>query len=298
VRPPLAITAALLVLAACAPTAHAYRFDGPRWPGSTITYFNATGYKTAVSAAVRTWNASGVAVRFRAVSRRKARVLITGGYGRGCRGVARVGFFRSSRALVRLGSGCELESSMTQVAAHELGHVLGLGHDNRRCALMNSSGASRCETEPDWQYRCRVLERDDVLGAVRRYGGTVRAVREQPFCPVFAPPAAPSGVALAYVSGAVGAGLTITEPEHFVRDLRQIIFVDLVVYRHANACPAAPGEGPPLQTLDAEYGPQLTTLDYNYQPGAWCYAVAVQDASGRRGPFATASIVVPPPPLP
>ncbi len=98
-RPPLAIIAALLVLAACAPTAHAYRYEGPRWPGSTITYYNATGYRTAVSAAVRTWNASGVALRLRAVSRRNARVLITGGYGRGCRGVARVGFFRSSRAV-------------------------------------------------------------------------------------------------------------------------------------------------------------------------------------------------------
>ena len=200
-RPAFAIAAALLVLVACAPPAHAYRYDGPRWPGRTITYYNLTGYKTPVREAVRAWNASGVALRFRAVSRRNARVLIHGGHGRGCQGIAQVGYDRGSRASVRLGSGCEYESSMTHVAAHELGHILGHDHDNLVCALMNSSGRSRCEPEPDWSYRCRVLERDDVLGAVRRYGGTVKPVREQPFCPVFAPPTAPAGFALAYTDG-------------------------------------------------------------------------------------------------
>ncbi len=112
---------------------------------------------------------------------------------------------------------------------------------------MNSSGASRCEPEPDWQYRCRVLERDDVLGAVRRYGGTARPVRVQPFCPSSRRRRRPPASRWPTSTERSAPASTITEPEHFVRDLRQIIFVDLVVYRHANACPAAPGEGPPCR---------------------------------------------------
>ena len=76
------------------------------------------------------------------------------------------------------------------VVAHELGHVLGLGHEPRRCALMNTRlvtlSPERCipPLEP-WRWRCRILERDDVRGAVRLYGGRVRS-RGRPICDLFA----------------------------------------------------------------------------------------------------------------
>jgi hypothetical protein len=43
------------------------------------------------------------------------------------------------------------------------------------------------------QYRCRLLERDDVRGAVRRYGGRVRPLAPE-FCDAYEPPAAPVGL--------------------------------------------------------------------------------------------------------
>ncbi|MDP1847707.1 MAG: M12 family metallopeptidase [Solirubrobacteraceae bacterium] len=295
-RPAFAVAALALVLsAACATPAQAYRYDGPRWPGRTITYHNATGYTTAVRAAVRAWNSSGVRMRFRAVSRRNARVLITGGHGEGCRGVAQVGFHRGRRAPVRLGRGCAYESLMTHVVAHELGHILGLDHENRTCAVMNGSGVERCGSQPAFHFRCRVLERDDVRGAVRRYGGRVGTVRRDPFCPVFGPPAASLGLTLGLAAdGAVAAGLTIPAPQRFVGDAGPTIFIRLAVYRYAGACPAVAAEGPPLIVTGADYGPQVTPVDYPPGPGVWCYAFAVQDVGGRRGPVATASIAVPP----
>ncbi len=79
--------------------------------------------------------------------------------------------------------------------AHELGHVLGLGHEDRGCAAMNSSGNRRgpsaCEPVERWQWRCRLLEHDDVTGAVAVYGGGVRPPRRDPACDLYRPIAPP-----------------------------------------------------------------------------------------------------------
>ena len=86
--------------------------------------------------------------------------------------------------------------AITMVVAHEFGHVLGLAHEPRRCALMNTTlvtlSPARCQPplEP-WRWRCRILERDDVRGAVRIYGGRVRK-RGRAICDLFAPPATPA----------------------------------------------------------------------------------------------------------
>ena len=58
--------------------------------------------------------------------------------------------------------------------AHEMGHVLGLEHVLHICALMTPSTYVSCKPEwPSnlWQWRCRVLQKDDLAGAARRYGG-------------------------------------------------------------------------------------------------------------------------------
>jgi hypothetical protein len=62
--------------------------------------------------------------------------------------------------------------SAAQVIAHELGHVLGLGHTTVPCAAM--SAGWYCPDAPAGEWRCRLLERVDVEGAVHLYGGTVR----------------------------------------------------------------------------------------------------------------------------
>ena len=75
---------------------------------------------------------------------------------------------------------------MALVVAHELGHVLGLDHEDRVCATMNSylvnGSPERCPAAPAGSWICRLLRRDDVCGAVRLYGGTVRPIRGPQFC--------------------------------------------------------------------------------------------------------------------
>ena len=77
---------------------------------------------------------------------------------------------------------------MEQTAAHELGHVLGLHHVRRACAIMSDVPGGGCPAPPnEWQARCRLLEADDVRGAIRRYGGRMRPLAPD-FCDMHTPP--------------------------------------------------------------------------------------------------------------
>ena len=162
---------------------------GSSWPGrpATITYFNATAYKSAVHVAASAWNHSGARVRFVAAPRSRAHVVISygstlGGIPGGVAGFATIG--KQPGSYVHLSRGGR-GSAIVELIAHELGHVLGLDHETRRCATMNTTLWDRCKAPPP----CAVLQADDLRGEGPAATAAMRAGRAATFCP--GPPCCP-----------------------------------------------------------------------------------------------------------
>ena len=181
-------TLATLVLAlTVVPSAGAYRLEGGRWTTRTISYYNEVpAYSWAVDSAAFAWNSSGARVRFVKTPRRQAKVLL------GIRWFTPAGEAHVDRtggrifgAKVGIRSGQD-RYTMALVIAHELGHVLGLDHEDTACATMNSrlvdNHLAHCAAPPPGMWACRLLRADDVRGAVRLYGGSARPLRGPEFC--------------------------------------------------------------------------------------------------------------------
>jgi hypothetical protein len=182
-----AFVAATLVAAVATPSAGSFGLEGGRWPTTTITYYNEVpAYSWAVDTAAYAWNTSGVRVRFLKTSRRDAKVLV------GIRWFTAAGDANVQRANGRFtGARVGIQSgqdryTMALVVAHEFGHVLGLAHEDRTCATMNTylegNHPKHCPAPPPDKWVCRLLRADDVRGAVSLYGGTVRPIRGPEFC--------------------------------------------------------------------------------------------------------------------
>jgi hypothetical protein len=166
----------LLLVVACAlaivPAASGFVIAGERWPGSTVSVWNATGYPLAERDAMRAWNGAGARIRLvPAASRAEADVLIRYGPVHD-QGESTVGYAPG-------GSTVELARGLgrvvaTAIATHELGHVLGLGHETRGCTVMapvvDVGATSRCRIGTCKKlWRC-LLRRDDVAGVRALYG--------------------------------------------------------------------------------------------------------------------------------
>ncbi|MEZ5100903.1 MAG: M57 family metalloprotease [Thermoleophilia bacterium] len=206
----LLVVVVALLAAAVAPAAQG---EVRPWPGRTITYFDATRDAQAVRNAVTAWNRTGMRMRFvRTSDRRRADIVIRDsrqvpeGCGSGLAtvgypGPGRQGFVNILHGSPGDGQACAWPGQ-TLVVAHELGHVLGLPHNDRACALMNSSflngvAPSRCvpgltidDHFGDW--RCRVIEPVDVRRVLRLYGGRMRPVRPDLWCAIVARVEAPA----------------------------------------------------------------------------------------------------------
>jgi len=166
------ILLAILGALAFVPLAGAFDIEGERWPRPTVRVWNATTYKQPVADAMRAWNGAGVRIRLvAATSAADTDVLIRYGSIRE-QGESTVGFTTdvSTTSLAR-GLG---RIAATALAAHELGHVLGLGHQSGRCAVMapvvNAGPASRCGIGSCKElWRC-LVRADDIAGVRALYG--------------------------------------------------------------------------------------------------------------------------------
>lgn len=166
-----AITLAALVACAAAaslqpPRAQAYSLLGRYWNDPVITYYASSARERSASAfAARTWNRAGTGFRFRRTTSARRAGVVVGTGGEGCGGVAILG---GRQARVRLGRCGERLTRL--VATHEFGHVLGFGHERRRCALMNTyfdqtGTPALCNRRPLSFWLADPLRADDERGA-------------------------------------------------------------------------------------------------------------------------------------
>jgi hypothetical protein len=283
--------ALMAVAAACllAPTtADAYRAGGDGfWQQRVVTFSDRTdgAYGNAVPMAIAAWNTSGMRLVLAPAPRSRADIRIRGfrhgTHGVGCFGIAGDtaspgdGHGGLAFAEVHIATGCGPRALFRQVTTHELGHALGLGHENRRCATMVASdavGARRCGSA--WLRPCRLLQPDDIRAVVHFYGGhpapvarTMRAAcgdrapRRPGTLTVVPDPAGSVATATLTVHG--GGGRVV------------------IVGRRRGACPGSPVD--PRGTYF--YAPVPTTLVPAFAaqvaPGAWCYRMWRASAGGR-----------------
>lgn len=282
-----------------APPAHAAQ----RWPGRTITYYNTIpAYRWSINTAVRAWNTSGIGVKFvPATSRAAAQVEIvavawgndaTKGYTPGWKGrVSLVGPKNLPRDQGR--------HDVARIAAHELGHVLGLGHVSRaeHCSIMTTGSLSWGCNVPKGMWRCRILEPMDVRAGVRLYGGSVEPVRTPANCYVYKVPApatemsAKIGPPHPDVANDFTDNLTVTWRNPPSKGL-----ATYVVTQRKGQCATGPRDrnaqvlGTETREFRRSYNPEGDPVPgavqhlYADAPGAagrYCYRVWVADLAGR-----------------
>lgn len=302
VRRPLVLAA--LALAVAPAPARAYVTQGQPWPGGRILYFNeAADQAWAVQQAVAAWNASGAAVQFVPAPEATAQVVIRDFDHADCTsthdsvgGEATIGYAPHSQVWVtpldQATPKCN-QYSAAQALAHELGHVLGLGHETHVCAAMNPSGSMRgpslCRPAPVGEWNCGLLEPDDVAGAVALYGGTPRGVART--CSLYRGVAPPAKLTLA------GAGVAGSIVASFVRppDPTLPAFLAPVAGRASYAaaiardrCPS-PASASRVAWSAGPRGTETARFDA-LGPGRWCVGVRAFDQLGRPGPRTTAWI--------
>ena len=266
-------------------------WKGQKWKSRKLKYFyRGKEYKQEVKDAAAAWNASGVKAKWIAVARKRADILIKadpnlpGIYSGSTKTNGR-------RATIRLSPGMTGENPKNSgtltaqtVAAHEMGHVLGLWHEDNVCAAMNSSPFRKCRgPKEDWQYRCRFLHEDDVRGAIRLFGGKPEPLGPS-FCDLEPAPAGVINLTAAYVESKDDVLIEWDLPD-------QNPPRDVTIYAGPD-----PGVCP---TEDTGYTQSIEYLNgdaaVHYLPyhDVNCYLATSESSYGRRGPDAYVQVTVP-----
>jgi hypothetical protein len=161
---------AAAIWALAVPQAGAYSIGGQPWPADSVTYYSPGGprARALVDRAARMWNRAHVGFEFKRGAPADAQVLVSGDRTK-CAGSATVGYPGAQPSWLYVGR-CQ-SGLVVLTIAHEFGHVLGLGHERRRCALMNprvdrfTGTRSGCRPNSLAHWLKHPLQRDDIRGA-------------------------------------------------------------------------------------------------------------------------------------
>ena len=330
----LALASAVLVLAAA--PALAFHVQGRPWPGHVITYHNDFRADAAVvRAAVHDWNTSGARVRFVPAPASRAEVTIlpmpviplsrlektTGSPD--ALGYATLGAFPSYVPvrgptggivhgphvwLARVGArdhyGVRLSlGTMDRVAVHEFGHILGLGHAHRSCAIMQPLLNMGCGIgRREWLGLCRdPLEPDDIRGAVSLYGGREPSFHER-LCTISPRPGTPRKVSVRLTDGNAEAvfrwknpvGVT-PRPGHLIDPYALDGHPTVEAYQIQGSSSGCPVGHRNLLERELTHSGAWTAATLPLPPGSWCVTVRAIDWFGRLGRAVTVRVAVPPP---
>jgi hypothetical protein len=174
------LAAALVTTAVLAPAASAYRIDRHVVPQPVLRYFvGLDDWKKPFDRVVRALNRAHVGVQLRKAQIPEQASIQIGRLEHRCGFPGVNGTTQSIRggyAAIYLPRGCHAKIASI-IAAHELGHALGLKHEDRRCALLNSSGSgpdgipTHCQGRRyDWLNH--PFRKDDLRGLRRLYRNT------------------------------------------------------------------------------------------------------------------------------
>jgi Astacin (Peptidase family M12A) len=292
-RAALVVLVLLVVLGALAAPAGAYTIAGAPWPNGKVLYHvDAPALRSAVEQAAARWNQSGARIHFTEVAAARAAIRVRRLPAGPCSDVvgrAPVGRGPGGVGIVFLRASCG-PLGLIPIAAHELGHVLGFGHEAHLCSIMSPEEGDRPRAcggpgALPWEYDCRVLEPNDIAGAVKLYGGRARPPRAGfPFCPTLpTPPPATDAHALAFPA----SSLATTSVRWNVKPAASLRHV--LVNRGAGTCPSYPSvpgvspievrpavkvrRGNTVAYLPPRTGAQSLLDVARLDPGRWCYSV-------------------------